>query len=173
MHAVRLARRHEAVEDRGAMAPGIAAAERPVVTSRHDRAECTLGDVVVGPDASQIPREEEDSMNLEEASSAHRQWKIRLRTFLNGGSQEQFDAANVAKDNQCDLGKWIHGAGAAHTSQPAFAALKSAHAQFHAEAAQVVKLATAGNKAGADRHLEGAFTEASLKVVQAIHKVKV
>jgi hypothetical protein len=45
--AVRLARCHKAVEDRGAMAPSIAATERPVVSARDDRSERTLGDVVV------------------------------------------------------------------------------------------------------------------------------
>ena len=110
---------------------------------------------------------------MDEATNAHRQWKIRLRTYVSGSSKEQFDPATVAKDNQCDLGKWIHGPGATHGADASFATLKKEHAHFHAEAAQVVRLVASGDKAGADRHLEGAFTQASDKVFAAIRHLKV
>jgi hypothetical protein len=42
-----LARGHEAVENRGAAAPGIAPTERPVVPAGDDLSEGALGDIVV------------------------------------------------------------------------------------------------------------------------------
>ena len=112
-------------------------------------------------------------MNFDEATNAHREWKVRLRAFVMGGSKETFDPVTVAKDDQCALGKWIHGAGAVHASDPAFGTLKLAHAHFHSEAAQVVRLVKAGDKAGANRHLQGAFTQESEKVFSAIRQLKV
>jgi hypothetical protein len=71
-------------------------------------------------------------MNLDHAIEAHRQWKVRLRMFINGTSAERLDPAAGAKDNQCDLGKWIHGPATAYASRPCYVALKGAHAEFHA-----------------------------------------
>lgn len=75
--AVRFARRHEAVEDRGAVAPGIAPTERPVVSPRGDRSDRALGDVVVDPWAylrdvfDRIPTHP----NRRRAELLPRQWK--------------------------------------------------------------------------------------------------
>ena len=112
-------------------------------------------------------------MNFEQASNAHREWKIRLRTYVKGGSKERFDPAVVAKDDQCDLGKWIHGPGAGHATDPSFAVLKKDHAQFHVEAAKVVRLVAAGDTDAANQSLEGPFQQASDKVFSAIRQLKV
>jgi hypothetical protein len=96
-------------------------------------------------------------MDLDHAIEAHRQWKVRLRMFINGTSAERLDPAAVAKDNQCDLGKWIHGPATAYASRPCYVALKGAHAEFHASAARVVTKAVAGDTAGAEGVLSGAY----------------
>jgi chemoreceptor zinc-binding protein len=111
-------------------------------------------------------------MNLDEAVTAHQKWKTRLRMFINGGGQETLDAAVVSKDNQCDLGKWIHGPGATNASKPSFADLKSSHAEFHRHAGEIVKLVAAGDKAGAERALNGAYTQVSSNTVMAIQRLK-
>ena len=50
------------------------------------------------------------------------------------------DADTIAKDNCCDLGKWLHGeAKAKFASLASHADCVSRHAHFHAEAAKVAK----------------------------------
>ena len=111
-------------------------------------------------------------MDLGNAIEAHLQWKVRLRMFINGSSAERLDPAVIARDNQCELGKWIHGPATAYASRPCYVALKGAHAEFHASAARVVTKAVAGDKAGAEGVLSGAYAQASLKVVAAIQKMR-
>jgi len=111
-------------------------------------------------------------MDLGNAIEAHRQWKVRLRMFINGTSSEQLDPAVIARDNQCELGKWIHGPATAYASRPCYVALKGAHAEFHANAARVVTKAAAGDKAGAEGLLNGSYAQTSVKVVEAIQKMR-
>lgn len=111
-------------------------------------------------------------MDLGNAIEAHLQWKVRLRMFINGTGAERLDPAVVAKDNQCDLGKWIHGPATAYASRPSYVALRRAHAEFHANAARVVTKTVAGDKAGAEGVLSGSYAQASLKVVEAIQKIR-
>lgn len=49
-------------------------------------------------------------MNFDEAIAAHTQWKVRLRTFIDG-TGEKLESTTVRLDNPCDVGKWIHGGG--------------------------------------------------------------
>ena len=111
-------------------------------------------------------------MNFDEAVSAHTKWKVRLRMVLNG--TEKADAAVVSKDNQCDLGKWIHGEGSKHAGLPSYKALLAEHAHFHKCAAEVVAKANAGNKAAAEALLgtDGSFSHASNATIKAILKMK-
>ena len=44
-----------------------------------------------------------------EAINAHIHWKIRLEKYLDGTSEEKLDPKLVSRDDQCKLGKWIHG----------------------------------------------------------------
>ncbi len=112
-------------------------------------------------------------MNFEDAISAHQKWKTRLRSQIDGSSKETLDPAAVSKDNQCDLGQWIHREGQAQMGQkPEFLELKATHAQFHQAAGEVVTKAKAGDKAGASAALDGPFFQASSKCVQAIMKCK-
>jgi hypothetical protein len=48
-------------------------------------------------------------MNSNEAITKHVQWTYRFRNAAH--AKEQVDAAAIAKDNNCDLGKWLHGEG--------------------------------------------------------------
>ena len=75
-------------------------------------------------------------MNFNQVIFAHADWKNRFKLFLEG--KEQLEQANVAKDNLCELGKWLYGDGRQHAHLPEYASLKEKHAQFHAAAANVV-----------------------------------
>lgn len=112
-------------------------------------------------------------MNFDEAISAHQRWKTRLRLHIDGKSTEALDPAQVGKDDQCDLGRWIYGEGARVMGAKAeFQDVKQSHAHFHSVAADVLRKSLAGDKAGAGAALDGPFFDSSSKVVQAIMKCK-
>lgn len=118
-------------------------------------------------------RVEDVAMRLTDAVAAHMKWKTRLRLFLDGEG-EKLNAATVAMDHACDLGKWIHGDGKRYAHLPAFGELRGAHARFHRCAGDVVSKHAQGNKRGAERMLDagGAFVEASTETVKAIMKLQ-
>ena len=113
------------------------------------------------------------SMRLNDAVAAHMIWKTRLRLFLDGHG-EKLEAAAVAMDHACDLGKWIYGDGKRYAHLPAFGELRGAHARFHRAAGDVVSQHAQGNKRSAERMLGagGAFAEASTETVKAIMKLQ-
>jgi len=112
-------------------------------------------------------------MNFEEAVTVHQRWKTRLRMTIDGKSTEALDPNVVCQDNQCELGKWIHGEGRQTMgAKPEFGAVKATHADFHQMAGNVLRKALAGDKAGASILLDGDFYQASSKVIQAISKCK-
>lgn len=112
-------------------------------------------------------------MDFQEAISAHQKWKVRLRMVIDGKSTEKLDPDVVCKDDQCDLGKWIHGEGGRTIgSKPEFGEVKTTHANFHQVAGRVLKKALSGDQAGASSLLDGEFFDSSSRVVQAISKCK-
>jgi hypothetical protein len=78
-------------------------------------------------------------MDFDQAILAHTRWKSRLKNHIEG--QEQVDPAILAKDDQCDLGKWLHGEATEYSGLRAFADLKAKHAKFHTVAAAVAQSA--------------------------------
>lgn len=110
-----------------------------------------------------------DEINFMEAASAHVQWKLRLQEYLDGTSHEQLDAEHVCRDDQCLLGKWIHGPGYQRLShEPKFYQLRSEHAQFHFLAGNVVRHAQANERAAAEALLDNEYKHTSRRVVQAL-----
>ncbi len=120
--------------------------------------------VATAPDAQD---EEAEGLNFRTAIEAHQKWKVRLRAVVDGQSAETLDPSVVARDDQCVLGKWLHGAGGAKFARDAqFVGLKTKHAYFHVCAGQVLSLAQSGAKEKADRELSsGSFARASQEVV--------
>jgi hypothetical protein len=111
-------------------------------------------------------------MNLDDAVSAHQKWKIRLGMVIEGNSSDALDPSVVEKDNQCDLGKWLHGDGRIHQGKVEFAPLVSEHAAFHRHAAGVLRMALKGDLKAAKADLDGPYYQQSQKVVMAILKLK-
>ena len=112
-------------------------------------------------------------MNFDDAIKAHGAWKMKLSTYLRK-PDGSLKASEVAPDNKCALGQWIHGEGAKHSALPEFATLKSEHARFHKAAAEVVKKADAGQSTSEDTALGSSsdFAKASSSVVSAIMGIK-
>jgi Chemoreceptor zinc-binding domain len=75
-------------------------------------------------------------MDLDQAIEKHAHWKVKFRQAING--KETMDAETIAKDNCCELGKWLHG-DAKNTlgKLGSFKECVALHAAFHLEAGKV------------------------------------
>jgi hypothetical protein len=115
-------------------------------------------------------------MNWMEIISAHVMWKQRLTAYLSGKSQEQLDPETIKLDDRCALGKWIYGEGKPMEVLPGYEEVRSLHATFHQNAAQVVSLHLSGNTAQAQALLSGDYSRLSEKLKHRIlglsHQVK-
>jgi hypothetical protein len=112
-------------------------------------------------------------IDVDSAIAAHENWKLRLKNHLEGKSTEVFDPAIVCMDDRCDLGKWLHGPGGQRLGKyPAFSVLIARHKYFHTQASTVVAHAQGGDKAAADKVLEGPFRQASNQVVILLKELK-
>lgn len=111
-------------------------------------------------------------MDFKEASNAHRDWKIKLRTFVNG-SGPPLDEAAIRSDTACGLGQWLASLPVQRRNDPVVAELISVHARFHQCAADVVVKAKGGHREEAARMLDAGtpFADASFKVVGLIGRV--
>jgi len=107
-----------------------------------------------------------DEINIMDAINAHIKWKIRLEKYLDGTSEEKLDAKIVCRDDQCVLGKWIHGPALTHFQEDdGFKTLRADHAQFHVVAGKVVTNVQANDKVAAEALMKGEYMIASRKVV--------
>ncbi len=105
-------------------------------------------------------------LNFQEAVAAHQRWKARLQACIDGTRSEKLDPAIVGRDDQCVLGKWIHGQGAATFGDlPVFSELKAGHAEFHRVAGEVLTSVYAGRAEEAAKVLGSTFAQASVKVL--------
>lgn len=112
-------------------------------------------------------------MNLDDAISAHAQWKTKFRMAIT--KHETMDAATIGKDNCCELGKWLYGEGRSlHSSKPQFTALLAKHKAFHGEAGKVATVINAKKFEEAEKMISGAspFGVASNEVGMAISSLK-
>ncbi|OHC64209.1 MAG: hypothetical protein A2040_19575 [Rhodocyclales bacterium GWA2_65_19] len=111
-------------------------------------------------------------MTFDDAMAAHLVWKLRLKRMIDSGTSEGLDVAAVCKDDLCDFGKWIYGAGATHKDSAIYDEVVRKHAEFHACAAEVVKRVEQGNQAGARAGLEGPFETASRQLISAVFALR-
>ena len=112
-------------------------------------------------------------MDFDQAISAHSNWKAKLRAYLTKPDRS-LSPSEIAQDNKCELGKWIHGEGAHHANLPEFQTLRDEHAHFHKTAAEVVRKADSGQNMTEETALgsKSEFATASSRVVSAIMGIK-
>lgn len=92
-------------------------------------------------------------MELTRAIAAHSEWKLSLRNAI--AERETLDAASVAADTTCLLGRWLHGeARIRYATLPAYADCLHSHASFHLEACKIAHAANAGDYCGAAAMLD-------------------
>ena len=112
-------------------------------------------------------------MDLGQAIQKHAEWKIKFRTAIE--KQETVDAATIARDDCCELGKWLHGDGRRlFGARQSYLPCVQRHAAFHVEAAKVAQAINGKRFAQAETMLDGdsAYAEASSAVGVAIMKLK-
>lgn len=112
-------------------------------------------------------------MDLDHAIAAHVQWKTKFRAAIT--SQQTLDAATIGKDNCCELGQWLHGAGrSGHGGRPEFVSLLEKHKSFHKEAGFVATTINSKKLDEASKMIDVGtpFTAASNAVGVAINALK-
>ena len=87
-------------------------------------------------------------MSPKDAITAHVNWKLRIHALLTGKLSEKLEPTTIARDNVCELGKWIYSEGKGQMTAAEHSALTAAHAAFHKEAARIVGEVYAGHKIG-------------------------
>jgi Chemoreceptor zinc-binding domain len=81
-------------------------------------------------------------MNFEEARKKHAEWRVKFRSAIT--AKATLDAEAIAKDNCCDLGKWLHGeAKLKYAKYSSYTECVTKHAQFHVEASKVARVINA------------------------------
>ena len=113
------------------------------------------------------------TIHLDDAIQAHSTWKMRLKLFLGGTSQERLDSVMASQDDTCPLGKWIRGEGQSLMGgESEFVKLRRVHSSFHQCAGKVLALNERGQSREASDLLEGEFTRLSNDAVQAMLEIK-
>jgi len=111
-------------------------------------------------------------MDFEKAIAAHANWKVKLRTALESGSQ--LDAGAICSDKNCDLGRWLHGDGKrAFGASPTFLKCVEAHATFHREAGAAAEaINRRDDRAESMLGMGSRFGEASMDVAVALRRLR-
>ena len=117
-------------------------------------------------------------MNLKEqidkAIGAHGMWKARLKMAIDSGKSE-FNPAIVKTDNNCDFGKWLYNDISPELKKsPIYDTVIKIHAEFHAEAGQVLQLALSGQKEEAEKGMGtgSKFSEISASLTRTMMEWK-
>lgn len=111
-------------------------------------------------------------MDLNNAIQKHAAWKFKFRSAILSG--EQLDAVSISKDDQCELGKWLHSHAGVYSQKQALAKCASAHAEFHRLASRVAIAINDKHKDEAEKMLayDSTFSRVSSEVCVAIVELK-
>lgn len=103
-----------------------------------------------------------EGLDMKGAIDAHMKWRERLTDHLNGKSTETLEIGVVACDDNCALGKWIYSTGKqkfSHLNE--LEALRTAHAEFHLCAGDILLKHEADEKEAAAEILNSKFKRLS------------
>jgi Chemoreceptor zinc-binding domain len=104
-------------------------------------------------------------LNLKQVIDAHMAWRGRLEAVMDGTSKEDLQYAQIAPDNLCILGKWLYGPGKVSFGNiPEYEALRTTHMTFHQTAGKILTDFHRGDKAGANKLLNGEFHILSARI---------
>jgi hypothetical protein len=111
-------------------------------------------------------------INLDTAIRAHADWRNKLRNAA--AKHEQLDAETISRDDCCEMGKWLHGAGGSrYGGKPTFVELIAGHKNFHAQAGKVARAVNQGDAQAVQMMDSGTpFLRASNEVGRLIVQLK-
>lgn len=112
-------------------------------------------------------------MDLSQAIGKHAEWKTKFRSAIS--KKETMDVDTIARDNCCELGKWLHGEAKPKFGQlPSYTGCLKKHAAFHIEAGKVASAINAKKYAEAEAMLGSntAYAAVSSEVGVAIMHLK-
>ena len=111
-------------------------------------------------------------MNSKDAITAHVNWKLRIHALISGKLAEKLDPSTIARDNVCELGKWLHSDGKNDIPKTQHAELLATHADFHREAARIVGEVYAGHRIGLDAiEMNSTFGKLTTRIVGMLSKI--
>ena len=98
---------------------------------------------------------------IQTAIEAHFLWFDRLKNAI-ATQKSEFKPEVVAKDNQCELGRWIYTDLKALCDEKIYAEIKESHTNFHKKASEALTLALQGKIKDAEERI--AFGSELLKL---------
>lgn len=103
--------------------------------------------------------------------AAHAAWMTRLREFIYGSGH--LDAETVARDDACEIGRWLNGEGAKYGNLSDYQHARRIHAAFHRRAARVVIMVERGRRqeAAADLATGGELRRLSGVLAQTFNRL--
>jgi hypothetical protein len=111
-------------------------------------------------------------MTTKDAITAHVNWKLKIHALLSGKLSEKLDPSTIVHDNMCELGKWIHSDGKNKIPKDKHAELLEIHADFHREAARIVREYNAGHKIGLEViEMNSTFGKLTTRIVGILSKL--
>ena len=90
-----------------------------------------------------------DPDKIVRAIAAHAKWKFYLRQAIETG-QSEWTVDEVRVDNRCDFGVWLQGLPPGDQESEHWEDVRRLHAEFHKEAAEVLRLALGGRREEAE-----------------------
>lgn len=123
-----------------------------------------------GRDTSDL---QDEDLDFQKWIAAHRDWRRRLASYIDGTGEETLDENVICVDNRCELGKWIHGHGGKFYGELGnFQQMVQDHASFHQAAGQVVRFYKQDGAQAARKALNTDFDRYSLRVVSALESLE-
>ena len=114
-----------------------------------------------------------EDLDFQKWTAAHRDWRRRLVSYIDGSSQEALDETVICLDNRCELGQWIHSNGVKfYGEEQIFQHLVDDHAKFHQAAGEVVRLYKNDDLKKAARALSGEFDMRSGRVIRGLEELE-
>ena len=113
-------------------------------------------------------------MDFDGAIQAHTNWKLRLFSASKGVSKEKIDIPGVERDDNRELGKWLHG-DAKKSVKEGLDVLSQAHAQFHRCAAGLARQLDDAQNSAVEKALtspDSEFNKLSMQVVGKLSKLR-
>lgn len=110
-------------------------------------------------------------MDFHVAVHWHMAWLKKMLVDIQNPSK--LKPEEIARDDLCEIGKWIHGEAAQYVDLAEYKELKSIHQQLHKATSQAVVLAQAGKLSEAQEYLSmhGDFIQTSKRLLDSCDRL--